>query len=146
MPRSFGKALLRRSRVRDLLRRLPAHLEKAARQGLFPDSHQPPPYNIGKEYETPLPIEEYLNWCEQWMREVYRITRPDGAFWLNVGYVEMPGRAKALPLPYLLWDRSPFYLIQEVVWNYGAGVAARKSLSPRNEKFLWYVKDSTSYT
>ena len=105
-----------------------------------------PPYNIGKEYENPLPLEEYLNWCEQWIKEVHRATRPDGAFWLNVGYVEMLGRAKALPLPYLLWDRLPFYLLQEVVWNYGAGVAARKSLSPRNEKFLWCVKDQRNYT
>lgn len=105
-----------------------------------------PPYNIGKEYEEPLPLEKYLTWCERWMQEVYRITSPDGGFWLNVGYVEMPGRAKALPLPYLLWDRSPFYLLQEVVWNYGAGVAARKSLSPRNEKLLWYIKDPSRYT
>ncbi len=105
-----------------------------------------PPYNIGKEYEKPLPLDEFLDWCGHWMRELYRITRPDGAFWLNVGYVELAGRAKALPLPYLLWDRSPFYLIQEIVWNYGAGVAARKSLSPRNEKLLWYVKDPENYT
>lgn len=105
-----------------------------------------PPYNIGKEYENPLPLDEYLSWCEQWIEEVYRITRPEGAFWLNVGYVEIPGKAKAIPLPYLLWDRSPFYLVQEIVWNYGAGVAARKSLSPRNEKLLWYVKDRENYT
>ena len=42
------------------------------------------------------------------------------------------------PLP--SWDRSPFFLVQEVVWNYGAGVAGHKFYSPRNEKFLWYVK------
>lgn len=105
-----------------------------------------PPYNIGKEYEAPMPLDEYLTWCEQWMQEIYRTTQADGAFWLNVGYVELPGKAKALPLPYLLWNRLPFYLIQEVVWNYGAGVAARKSLSPRNEKLLWYVKDPARYT
>jgi adenine-specific DNA-methyltransferase len=105
-----------------------------------------PPYNIGKEYENPLPLDEYLLWCERWMKEVYRVTRPHGAFWLNVGYVEVPGKARALPLPYLLWKKVPFYLIQEVVWNYGAGVAARRSLSPRNEKLLWYVKDLENYT
>jgi len=105
-----------------------------------------PPYNIGKEYETPLPIEQYLSWCEQWMAEVYRTTKPTGAFWLNVGYVGLGEKAKAIPLPYLLWNRSPFYLIQEIVWNYGAGVAARKSLSPRNEKFLWYVRNAEQYT
>jgi adenine-specific DNA-methyltransferase len=105
-----------------------------------------PPYNIGKEYEAPLPLDTYLAWCGRWMTEVFRVTDPNGAFWLNVGYVSIPGKGKAIPLPYLLWDRSPFYLIQEVVWNYGAGVAARKSLSPRNEKLLWYVKNPESYT
>jgi adenine-specific DNA-methyltransferase len=38
------------------------------------------------------------------------------------------------------------YLIQEIVWNYGAGVASRRSFSPRNEKFLWYVKDPRHYS
>jgi adenine-specific DNA-methyltransferase len=46
----------------------------------------------------------------------------------------------------LLWNRVPFYLIQEIVWNYGAGVAGSKFFSPRNEKFLWYVKNSEEYT
>ena len=105
-----------------------------------------PPYNIGKEYEEPLPLADYVSWCEEWMGEVYRVTHRAGAFWLNVGYVPMPDRAKAVPLPYLLWDKSPFYFMQEVVWNYGAGVAARTSLSPRNEKLLWYVKDPEHYT
>lgn len=105
-----------------------------------------PPYNIGKSYETNLPLEDYLEWCEQWMGQIYRLTKATGAFWLNVGYIPIEGKAKALPLPYLLWDKVPFYFVQELVWNYGAGVAARKFLSPRNEKFLWYVKDASHYT
>jgi len=105
-----------------------------------------PPYNIGKAYEKKRPLDDYIAWCTEWIDEVFRITSPSGAFWLNLGYVEVPGRAKAIPIPYLLWDRVPFYLIQEVVWNYGAGVASRRSFSPRNEKFLWYVKDAASYT
>jgi adenine-specific DNA-methyltransferase len=105
-----------------------------------------PPYNIGKEYEQKLPLNAYLAWCEQWIAEIHRLTAPDGAFWLNLGYLSIPNRAKAIPIPYLLWDRIPFYLIQEVVWNYGAGVAGRKFFSPRNEKFLWYVKDAEHYT
>jgi len=80
------------------------------------------------------------------MCEVFRLTTKNGAFWLNLGYVSLPDRARAIPLPYLLWNQCPFHLIQEVVWNYGAGVAARKALSPRNEKFLWYVKDPDNYT
>ncbi|MDB9454008.1 DNA-methyltransferase [Dolichospermum circinale] len=105
-----------------------------------------PPYNIGKEYENLLPLDDYINWCEKWITEVYRLTLYDGAFWLNLGYLSIKNRAKAIPISYLLWDKIPFYLIQEIVWNYGAGVAGSKFFSPRNEKFLWYVKNPEAYT
>jgi len=104
-----------------------------------------PPYNIGKEYETRRGLEEYLQWCGKWMQEIHRVTKPSGAFWLNLGYLEVHGKGRAVPLPYLLWDKSPFYLLQEVVWQYGAGVAARRSFSPRNEKWLWFVKNQDDY-
>lgn len=105
-----------------------------------------PPYNIGKEYETPLPLPDFVAWCGKWMTRLHEVTEPDGAFWLNLGYVPVLHQGKAVPLPYLLWDKSPFYMLQEVVWTYGAGVAARHTFSPRNEKFLWYVKDAAAYT
>lgn len=105
-----------------------------------------PPYNIGKEYEEQRPLEDYLDWCQCWIEEIHRLTAVDGAFWLNLGYLSIPGRAKAIPIPYLLWERISFFLIQEIIWNYSAGVAGRKFLSPRNEKFLWYVKNEQSYT
>lgn len=115
-------------------------------EGLIDLTVTSPPYNIGKAYEKPMPMNDYLDWSGEWIQQVHRITKPAGAFWLNLGYAPLSGRAKALPLPYLLWDRIPFFLIQELVWNYGAGVASKHSLSPRNEKFLWYVKDSENYT
>ena len=104
-----------------------------------------PPYNIGKEYEARRPLDEYVAWCERWMREIHRVTKPNGSFWLNLGYVEVEDKGRAVPLPYLLWDKTPFFLLQEVVWQYGAGVAARRAFSPRNEKWLWYVKDPEKY-
>lgn len=104
-----------------------------------------PPYNIGKEYESVQAVDSYLDWCEGWIKQIHRITAPTGAFWLNLGYLSLPGRAKAIPIPYLLWNRVPFFLLQEIIWHYGAGVAARLSFSPRNEKFLWYVKDIEHY-
>lgn len=120
-----------------LLRRLPA--------GVVDLTVTSPPYNIGKEYEASRPIEDYLGWCTDWISELHRVAQPAGAFWLNLGYVELPGKANAIPIPYLLWQRVSFYLIQEIVWNYGAGVACKATYSPRNEKFLWYVKDPSQY-
>lgn len=116
------------------------------RSGMIGLTVTSPPYNIGKEYEEPLALEHYIDWCTDWCHEVARLTAPGGAFWLNLGYVKKEGEARALPLPYLLWNRVPLFLIQEVVWNYGAGVAARRSFSPRNEKFLWFVKNEEDYT
>lgn len=105
-----------------------------------------PPYNIGKEYETKVGVDRYVSWCEQWIDGIDKVSTSDSAFWLNLGYLALPGKAKCLPISYLLWDKIPFFLLQEVVWNYAAGVAARNYFSPRNEKFLWYVKDQNSYT
>ncbi len=105
-----------------------------------------PPYNIGKEYEKPIENDKYITWCSNWLSEIGRLTTSSGAFWLNLGYFSISEKAKAVPIPYLLWDKVPMYLIQEVVWNYGAGVAGRLFFSPRNEKFLWYVKDQENYT
>ena len=105
-----------------------------------------PPYNIGKEYESILPLDEYLAWCEQWIKEIYRVTKPGGAFWLNLGYFEVGERGRCVPISYLLWDKTPFYLMQEVVWHYSAGVSCKNLFSPRNEKWLWYVKDKDQYT
>lgn len=119
--------------------------EHPMQTGFFRLTVTSPPYNIGKEYEEVKPLNDYLEWCRQWMNAIYGLTCENGAFWLNVGYVAVEEKGKAVPLPYLLWDKSPFFLIQEVVWHYGAGVAARNSLSPRNEKFLWYVKDQNNY-
>src|SRR6266851_7825734 len=30
-----------------------------------------PPYNIGKEYEKSMPLEDYLDWCQTWINGNY---------------------------------------------------------------------------
>jgi adenine-specific DNA-methyltransferase len=105
-----------------------------------------PPYNIGKEYEKVMSVEDYISWSENWINLVYENTEENGSFWLNVGYMPIKDKGKAIPIPYLLWDKTKFFMIQELIWNYSAGVAAKKSLSPRNEKILWYVKNQNKYT
>ncbi len=105
-----------------------------------------PPYNIGKEYETNLTVEDYVDWCSKWMAQIYNATKSDGTFWLNVGYLEVKGKGLCVPIAYLLWDKSAFYLLQEIVWKYGAGVMTKNRLCPRNEKWLFYIKDRLNYT
>ena len=105
-----------------------------------------PPYNIGKEYERPLPLHEYLEWARSWLHDIWTITADDGSLWLNLGYVPVVDQGRAIPLPYLLWDKTNFFLQQEIVWNYGAGVSSKRLFSPRNEKWLFYTKNAERYT
>lgn len=105
-----------------------------------------PPYNIGKEYEKVMPINNFVEWLTEISNNIFDITKPSGSYLLNIGYLEVPEKGRAIPITYLIWDKIKFYLNQEIIWNYGAGVAAKKYLSPRNEKILWYVKDKENYT
>lgn len=105
-----------------------------------------PPYNIGKAYESIMPLTEYINWLSDIINKVHSLTMDNGCFMLNVGYLSVPNIGRAVPIPYLIWDKTPFFLNQEIVWNYGAGVSAKKYLSPRNEKILWFVKNKNDYT
>lgn len=51
-----------------------------------------PPFNLGKDYgkeagrtkkiRDDLAQHEYLDWCEQWIKECVRVLAPGGAFWL----------------------------------------------------------------
>jgi len=54
------------------------------------------PYNIGKEYEKSLVLDEYFKGCQQWIAGVYRVTIDRRAFWLNLGYLSIRDRAKAI--------------------------------------------------
>ena len=39
-----------------------------------------PPYNIGKEYEKSMSVEEYIEWCSRWTRQIHEVSSVDSAF------------------------------------------------------------------
>jgi len=45
-----------------------------------------PPFNLKKKYSSytdSLEFREYLNWCEQWISEMVRVTKPTGSIFLH---------------------------------------------------------------
>jgi site-specific DNA-methyltransferase (adenine-specific) len=45
-----------------------------------------PPYNVGIDYDVykdDQPWNQYYMWCRDWLKEVYRVLKPDGRFCLN---------------------------------------------------------------
>lgn len=45
-----------------------------------------PPFNLRKKYNSAkdnLAVQDYLNWCEEWIAEMVRVTRPTGSIFLH---------------------------------------------------------------
>ena len=45
-----------------------------------------PPFNLKKKYNSTkdsLALQEYLDWCEQWISEMVRVTKPTGSVFLH---------------------------------------------------------------
>jgi len=109
-----------------------------------------PPYNIGKEYEEKLSNEEYLNFSEKWIKKVNDVLKDDGSFWLNLGFYKASNGYQYIPWEYqfypLIKNNTSLKLVQQVIWNYGAGVNCKRRFSPRKETWLFYVKNLRDYT
>ncbi len=79
-----------------------------------------PPYNVGKEYDKNLSMEEYLGLLERIMNEVYRVLVTGGRAAINMANI---GRKPYIPLTnYVtkIMDKVGFDMIGEFIWNKGA--------------------------
>ncbi|MEM4302249.1 MAG: site-specific DNA-methyltransferase [Candidatus Caldarchaeum sp.] len=105
-----------------------------------------PPYNIGKEYETRLEIEKYLDQQAKVIRELHRVLKPDGSICWQVGnYIE---EGEVFPLDifyYRIFKSLGMYLRNRIIWHFGHGLHASKRFSGRYETILWFTK-SDNYT
>lgn len=100
-----------------------------------------PPYNIGKEYERRIPLDEYLAHQEKVIGEAARITKASGSICWQVGnYIE---NGEITPLDILLYPifhKTGLKLRNRIVWHFGHGLHARKRFSGRYEVILWFTK------
>lgn len=104
-----------------------------------------PPYNAGKEYENELTLNEYKEFAQAWVSEIRRILKPNGSFWLNVGYMKL-GKNETLPLTYLYYPLINIPLIQEIVWHYEGGMSYKKRFTHRTERWMWFSKNPDKLT
>lgn len=82
-----------------------------------------PPYNVGKEYDDDLSLQEYLAFLERVWREVHRLLVPGGRACINVANL---GRRPYLPLH--AWILAGmlhvgFLMRGEVIWNKAASAS-----------------------
>jgi site-specific DNA-methyltransferase (adenine-specific) len=83
-----------------------------------------PPYNVGKDYDQDLSLEEYLAFLKGVWAEVYRVLVPGGRACINVANL---GRKPYLPLhAFLVRDllELQFLMRGEIIWDKGASASA----------------------
>jgi len=71
-----------------------------------------PPYNIGKDFgndSDKQPMDEYLTWCDQWIKECLRVLKPNGTMFIY-GFSEILALILAR-IPYTVHRRW-------VIWHY----------------------------
>ncbi len=82
-----------------------------------------PPYNVGKEYDSNLSLEDYLAFLERVWGEVYRLLVVGGRACINVANL---GRRPYIPLHALITSsmkRTNFLMRGEIIWNKAASAS-----------------------
>jgi adenine-specific DNA-methyltransferase len=100
-----------------------------------------PPYNIGKEYEKRLDVEQYVEQQSRVIEECVRSLADDGSLCWQVGnYVD---RGEIIPLDSLLFPvfrRLGLKMRNRIVWHFGHGLHCSRRFSGRYEVIAWYTK------
>ncbi len=82
-----------------------------------------PPYNVGKDYDEDLSLEEYLGFLYTVWKEVFRVLVPGGRACVNVANL---GRKPYIPLNGLITKdmaRLGFLMRGEIIWNKAASAS-----------------------
>src|SRR3972149_9472534 len=103
-----------------------------------------PPYNIGKQYETKVSIEQYLKEQEKVIDELVRVLNKRGSICWQVGnFIE---DREVFPLDffyYNIFKGKKLRLRNRIIWHFGHGLHANKRFSGRYETILWFTKSDT---
>jgi modification methylase len=82
-----------------------------------------PPYNVGKDYDDDLTLEEYLGFLKRVWAEVHRVLVPGGRMCINVANL---GRKPYIPLHTFIIQGAldlGFLMRGEIIWNKAASAS-----------------------
>jgi site-specific DNA-methyltransferase (adenine-specific) len=136
------------------------YCQSSEQMDMIPDSSvglafTSPPYNVGKEYDNDMSIQEYLELVRAVSAEVYRVLKPGGRYVINIANL---GRKPYIPLHAWFYDIHidvGFLPMGEVIWEKAKGAGGncawgswRSAKSPRlrdiHEYLLVFAKESYS--
>lgn len=100
-----------------------------------------PPYNVGKEYEKRLSIDDYLAWHQLIIEECGRLIRDGGSIAWQVGNHISDGAV--YPIDCLVFGQfiaAGLTPRNRIVWTFGHGLHCSKRFSGRHETVLWFSR------
>lgn len=106
-----------------------------------------PPYNVGKEYEKKIDIEEYKLQQKEIIDLCAPLLAPTGSICWQVGNYISP-RSEVIPLDILLYDLFKFndlVLRNRIVWHFEHGLHSQNRFSGRYETIMWFTRDTKNY-
>ena len=100
-----------------------------------------PPYNIGKEYENQMPLDEYVAWQKRILEKIYLRLKPSGSICWQVGNYVDNGSIVPLDFEFApIFRQLGMQLRNRIIWRFGHGLHSKKRFSGRYEVVLWYTK------
>lgn len=114
-----------------------------------------PPYNVGKDYDSNMGLDDYKTLISNVAKEVYRILLPGGRYVINIANL---GRKPYIPLHshfYEIHQAVGFWSMGEIIWQKGRGANGscawgswQSAKAPRlrdiHEYLLVFTKESFS--
>ncbi|MEN1679331.1 MAG: DNA methyltransferase [Planctomycetota bacterium] len=101
-----------------------------------------PPFNIGFKYDRYQDDHEdevYIAWCTDWMRQLHRVLKPTGSFWLAIG------DEFAADLRVKAHRELGFSPRNWVVWYYTFGQNCRRKFNRSHVHLFHFVKDEEQH-
>ncbi len=100
-----------------------------------------PPYNLGKDFKNGSDnwsdFKEYLQWCNSWIDECFRVLKDNGTFYImnstqNIPYIQV-------------YIQKHYYLVNNIIWYYdSSGVQSRSRFGSLYEPILMATKTASS--
>jgi adenine-specific DNA-methyltransferase len=105
-----------------------------------------PPYNLGKEYEQRVSLDQYITDQESVIREACRVLSEGGSLCWQVGNHVDNGEVYPLDVVlYPVFKSLGLQLRNRIIWHFGHGLHASRRFSGRHEAILWFTKGADYY-
>ncbi len=101
-----------------------------------------PPYNISREYDVyddKVSLNQYLEFTEQWGRQMHRVLHPHGSLWVAI----YPNLVSEIDV---LFKRLGFHKRGHIIWAFSFGQNGSKNFTRSSTHWLYYTKHKTKFT